>query len=125
MIKVNSVTISSPSTFTYSVMDLSQSERMANGNIKIEKKATKRKLELSWNYMSQSDLSTLLSAIGNGGATIDGVLSNVFFTVEYPDAVTGSLQTGYFYCGDRTAGAIDYQNNTMRYKDIKCNFIER
>ena len=114
MIKVNGVTIPTPTDFSVSVNDISKAERNANGNILIERITTKRKIELSYKYLSQAQLSTLLNAI-----------SAVFFTVEYPDPVTGALRTGTFYVGDRSAGAIDYQNNTMRWKDIKFNLIEQ
>jgi hypothetical protein len=114
MIQINSVTIPTPSDYKISVMDLSKAERNANGNMIIERVATKRKLELEYKYLSSNDLSVLLQAI-----------SDVFFTVSYPDFVTGSINSGTFYVGDRTAGAIDYQNDIIRYKDIKFNLIER
>lgn len=114
MIKVNSVAISTPSTYQVSVNDISKADRNANGLMIIERVATKRKLEMSWDYLSQTDLSTLFNAV-----------IAVFFTVEYPDPVDGALKTGTFYVGDRTAGAIDYKNGVMRWKDIKFNFVER
>jgi hypothetical protein len=113
LIKINTVTISTPSTFQIGIEDISKAERNANGNLIIERITTKRKLELSYNYLSQTDIATLLTAV-----------SGTTFTVEYPDAQTGSLRTGTFYCEGRTAGAIDYQGGVMRYKDIKFNLIE-
>ena len=65
-------------------------------------------------YLSQANLSTLLQAI-----------SGIFFTVEYPDPQDGALKTGSFYSGDKTAGAIDYKNGVVRWKDCKFNLIER
>ena len=80
----------------------------------MERIATKRKLELNYFYMSQSDLASLLSKI-----------NDVFFTVEYPDPLQGGLKTGTFYVGDRNTGAIDYKNGVIRWKDIKFSLIER
>lgn len=113
LIKINSVQISTPSSFQFGIMDLSKAERNAKGDLIIERVNTKRKLELSYNYLSATDLSTLLSAI-----------SDITFTVTYPDAQTGADRTSTFYTGDRSVGAIDYQNNIMRYKDVKFNLIE-
>lgn len=113
MILINSVQIATPSTFQIGIMDISKAERNANGTLIIERITTKRKLELSYNYMSAADLATLLTAI-----------SGVTFSVTYPDAQTGANRTATFYVGDRTAGAIDYQGSTMRYKDVKYNLIE-
>ena len=114
MIKVNGVVISTPSDFSIGIMDITKADRNANGTMIIERIATKRKLELSYKYLSQSDLSTLLTAI-----------SGTFFTVEYPDPQTGALATKTFYVGDRNAGSIDYRSGVMRYKDIKFNFVEQ
>lgn len=114
MIKINTVQIISPTSYMASINDISKAERNANGEMVIERVATKRKLELAWNYLTQVQLSTLL-----------GMVSGVFFTVEYPDPQDGALKTGTFYAGDRSAGAIDYQNGVVRWKDIKFNLIEK
>lgn len=113
MISVNGNQIATPAQLQIGIMDLSKAERNANGNLIIERVNTKRKLELSYNYLSASALSTLLNAI-----------SATTFSVTYPDAQTGASRTGTFYVGDRTAGAIDFQGGIVRYKDIKFNFIE-
>lgn len=114
MIKINGTTIPSPSSYQVGIMDVSKSERNSNAQIIIERIATKRKLELGWSYLSQTDLTTILNLV-----------SAVFFTVEYPDIATGTLQTKTFYVGDRTAQVIDYRDGVMRWKDIKFNFIEK
>ena len=114
MIKINTVAIVTPSTYQVSINDLSKADRNANGTMIIERIAVKRKIEMSWAYLTQAQLATLLTAI-----------SSVFFTVEYPDPMTGALKTGTFYVGDRSAGAIDYKSSVMRWKDIKFNFIEQ
>lgn len=114
MIKVNGVDIKTPSTYQVSLNDLSKADRNANGLMIIERIATKRKVEMSWDFLTQAELYTLLQSI-----------ISVFFTVEYPDPQDGALKTGTFYVGDRTAGAMDYKNGVMRWKDIKFNFIER
>ena len=115
MIKINTVAISTPSSFNCSINDIVKAERNANGTMIIEKITTKRKLEMSWSYLSQSALSTLLTAVS----------TSVFFTVEYPDTLTGALRSGTFYVGDRSADMIDYQSGVARYRNVKFNFIEQ
>ena len=115
MIKINGVVISTPSDYKCTILDVSKAERNANAEMIIERIATKRKLEMAWSYLSQSDLSTLMTAVS----------TSVFFTVEYPDSMTGGMKTGTFYCGDRGADAIDFQNGVMRWKSIKFNLIEK
>ena len=114
MLKIDGVTIPTPSDLNIGIMDLSKAERSANGEIFIERIATKRKLEPSWKYLSKDDLSALFQSV-----------SPVFFEVEYIDPQDNGVKTGTFYAGDRRAGAIDYRNGVIRYKDISVNLIER
>lgn len=113
MIKINNITISTPSAYQVSLEDIVKAERNASGTMVIDRVATKRKLELGWNYLSQATLAALLTAI-----------SPVTFSVEYPDPQDGALRTGTFYSGSKNAGGIDYQNGVMRWKDVKFNLIE-
>ena len=114
MIKINNVTIPTPSSFTPGIQDISQAERNANGTMIIERIATKRKLEMSYNVLTAAEAATVLQAV-----------SGVFFTVEYPDPQTAALRTGTFYCGDRNIGAMDIKNGVVRWKDLKFNLVER
>jgi hypothetical protein len=114
LIKISGVVIPTPSDYQPGIMDISKAERNANGTMIIERVATKRKLELSWNYLSQQNLSLVLTAI-----------SPVFFTVEYIDPQLGGLKTGTFYAGDRNCPTVKYTNGVLEYKDVKFNLIER
>lgn len=114
MIKIDGIVIPAPSDLSVGIMDLSKAERNAAGTMVIDRIATKRKLELSWKYLSKEDLSELFTAV-----------SPVFFTVEYIDPQENKKKIGMFYAGDRKAGALDYINGTIRYKDITVNLIER
>lgn len=114
MIKINGVELPTPTDYTVGIQDLSKAERNANGTMIIERIATKRKLELSWKYLSKEQLSSVFNLV-----------SPVFFIVSYIDPQVGGLKTGTFYCGDRSAGALDFINGKIRYKDIKFSIIER
>ena len=114
MLKINGAVIPAPSDFIVGIMDISKAERNAAGTMVIDRIATKRKLELSWKYLSKEDVSRVLTLV-----------SPVFFEVEYPDPQTNTKRTGVFYCGDRSIGTLDYKNGVIRYKDIKFNLIER
>jgi len=113
MIKVNGVVIPTPSSLSFGIMDISQAERVASGKIVIDRIATKVKIELSWNYLVDSQLSTLLSAV-----------SSVSFNVEYLDPRSNSLMTKEFYVGDRKMGMYSYVSNTPVWTGIAFNFIE-
>ncbi len=114
MIKVNGTAIPTPTEYRPGIMDISKAERNARGDMVIDRITTKRKLELSWNYLSQEQLSHLLQLV-----------SPVFVTVEYPDAQEGAMRTGTFYTGDRVPAAAKYQDGVMSWKDFKLSLIEK
>ncbi len=114
MLKINGTLIPTPSDYGVGIMDISKAERNAAGTMIIERIATKRKIEVVYKYLSQSELSTLLAAV-----------ATVSFTLEYRDPQTGTAKTGSFYCGDRKCGAIDYKAGVTRWKDISFSLIER
>lgn len=114
MITINGVELPTPTDYSVGIQDISKAERNANGTMIIERIATKRKIELMWSYLSQSDLAKVLKAV-----------SPVFFTVSYPDPQEGGRKTGTFYSGDRTNPAMDYIDGNIRWKNIKFNLIER
>ena len=113
MIKVNGVEILTPSGYAVGIEDIVKAERNLMGTMIINRIATKRKLELSWIFLTQSQLSALLQAV-----------SSVTFQVEYPDPQAGGMRTGAFYAGGKSAGAIDYKDGEVRWKEAKFNLIE-
>lgn len=112
ILTINGVS-ASPSDLQVSIMDLNRAERNANGNMTIDRINTKRKLELTFQYMTRTDLATLLNAV-----------AGVSFSVIYPDPKSNQLETKTFYCGDRSVGMLDYLNNVPRYKDVRFNLVE-
>jgi hypothetical protein len=114
LLNINGVDLPSPSDLQVGLMDISKADRNAAGTMIIERIATKRKLQISYSYLSADDLKQVLSAV-----------SPVFFTVTYPDPQTSTMRTGTFYSGDRTCPMIDYKNGVPRYKDVKFDLIER
>ena len=114
LIKVGSVDLPTPSDYGVGIQDLSKAERNAAGTMIIERIATKRKLELSWAYLSRTDLAQILNAV-----------SPTFFTVQYVDPQDNANKTGTFYAGDRKCGMLDFQNSVPRYKDVGFSLIER
>jgi len=115
MITVGGVAIVTPSDFSVGVMDVSKAERNAAGTILIERITTKRKLEMSWKYLTNAQASALITAVS----------ISVFFTVVYPDPYTGAARSGTFYVGDRNAGMMRYKAGVPEWTGTKFNFIER
>ena len=114
MISINGVAIATPKAYEATVTDLDgETNRNANGDLIRDRIAVKRKLNLEWGPLTQSEISTLLSAV-----------SSVFFTVTFPDRELGMI-TKTMYVGDRTAPAYSFINGEVKWQGLKMNFIEK
>jgi hypothetical protein len=98
-------------------MDLSSedSSRTLDGVMHKDIIAQKRKLDCSWNGLSQSEAATILQLVN----------ASIFMTVTYDDLMTGNEQTKTFYIGDRTAQANIWVFNGIKNTNIAFNFIEQ
>ena len=114
MIKINNSNIPVPSSYSVSIMDITNAERNSKGDMQIDLINKKYKIELSWNVLKQNEMTALLNTLE----------ANVTFKVEFIDPKTGNPKTAIFYKGDRSMGMIDFINGVARWKDIKVNLIE-
>ena len=114
MLRINGVTISTPSVFEVQISDLDgQSTRNANGLLIRDRIAVKRKLICEWPPLNQEDCSRLLTSV-----------KDVFFDVTYPDPELGVV-TKKMYVGDRTTPAYRYVDGEVRWSGVKFNLVER
>ena len=61
---INGVTIVTPKSFQVSIQDIDgETGRDANGNLVRDRVTTKRKLDCYWGFLTQSEMSTLLSSV--------------------------------------------------------------
>lgn len=114
MLEINNVPIPTPSEFKVGILDISNAERNAQGEMLIDRVATKRKLELKWKWLNPQELSSLLDLV-----------NNVYFFVKYPDPMTGNFETKTFYVGDRNIPMFLYKNGLPLWNDISFNLIEK
>lgn len=114
MLEVNNIPIPAPSEFRPGIQDIEDAGRNAQGDMMIDRIATKRKLEMKWDYLSAQELSTLLKLV-----------SNPFFFVKYPDPETAKFEIKTFYCGDRNMGMYMYSKGQAYWSDVSFNFIEK
>ena len=113
MIKINGVAIATPKIYEATVSDLDgESNRNAAGQLIRDRIAVKRKLNLEWGPLSQSEIAPILNAV-----------SGVFFTVTFPDPQLGII-TKTMYVGDRTAPAYQYIDEEVKWSGLKLNLIE-
>lgn len=111
---INGVSVVPPKSFQVGVQDVDgETGRNANGNMVRDRITTKRKLEIEWGMLTQSECKAILDAV-----------SPVFFSVNYPDPISGQ-STRTFYVGDRTAPAYSFTDKLKPWSGLKFNLIER
>ena len=114
MIKINGVDIITPKVFEVTVTDLDgESNTNANGEIIRDRIAVKRNISIEWQPLSQTEIETILKAV-----------NNVFFTVTFPDPMSG-IVTKTMYVQDRTAPAYRFENNEVKWSGLTMNFVEK
>lgn len=116
MIKINGVDMPTPTSYSVTISDISSddSKRNARGDMMIDRICTKRKIEMSWDYLTLEEMSLTLNLV-----------KDIFFEVSYPDPQLGYITTKTFYVGDRTAPMCVMKDGKPIWKDIKFNLVER
>lgn len=111
------VTLPTPSELKWTISDLDSdnSGRNQSGSLFRDRIAVKRKVECSWLPMDSAKMSVLLSAV-----------TDPFFELTYPDALTGANRTMTCYVGDRSAPVMrPNDDGTWLWGEMSMNFIER
>lgn len=114
LISINGVALPAPSELQVGIMDISKAERNARGLMIIERVATKRKLFITYNFLTSWDAGVVLKAI-----------APAYYNVSYFDPQERKMKSGSFYCGDRQIDILDYYDDVPRYKELSFDLIER
>ena len=116
MMKVDGNWIKTPSTFEWSINDVSASDagRDQSGKMYKGRITRKRKIVLKWSNPSPADAQAILSAF-----------SKEYFSVTYPDPLANAMQTRTFYSGDQTTPFKSWTINNKRYSEVAFDIIER
>ena len=113
MLKVNGVEMPTPSGMTPMMYDITEAERDSTGTMHIDLIATKYKVECTWSYLTQEDMTKLLKAI-----------KSITFRITFTDPEDGNDKTVSVYKGDRSIPILRVVDGKNTYKDFKVNFIE-
>ena len=119
ILQINKFDIADPQTLTWDIYDLDSEDgagRNQEGIMFRDRVAVKRKLNCTWPPMDDHEMSKLLKA-----------MSDVFFTIRYPDAFDGAYREGEFYVGDRSTPMYMWNAEKGKYlwQGLSANFIER
>lgn len=121
ILEINGVAVKDPSALNWGISDVSSDEsgRSTNdGKAQKDVLAQKRKLEISWSQPTKQEVSTILTAVNY--TTVGS-----FFSVKYPDAMSGNNETRVFYVGDRTAPMRTWTFNNKAYTSLSFSIIEQ
>lgn len=116
MIRVNGSRVLTPSTFDFSINDISTADsgRTQNGQMHKTRVARKRKIALSWNNVTPDEAHSILAAF-----------RDVYFRVNYFDPDSNQTETREFYAGDMSAPIKQWSVNNKIYSQVSFDIIER
>lgn len=114
LITIEGLVLPAPSTYKAAQQDFTKILRNARGTMIGEFISRKVKIEMSWNYINESNLSAILNAV-----------DPLFFNVTYWDEKDLIYKTDLFYKGDRNIPLLDRISDVRRYKEFAFNIIQR
>ena len=114
--KINSKTIKAPTELTCSNEVLDKSERTMDGTMVVDVIGRKRKVEVSWKYLTKEDMGLLTSETKSGS----------FVTIDYNDPETGNLTSMTarpqgLTCQPR----YDWVKGKIMWASVSIAFVER
>lgn len=116
MIKVDGVAIKTPSTFDWSINDVSTGDagRTQDGLMHKNRKTRKRKIVLKWTNPTPNEAAAILSAF-----------APEYVKVNYFDPLDKRKETRTFYSGDQSVPFKVWTVNNKRYSEVSFDIIER
>ena len=114
--KISGKKIKAPTELSISPEILDKAERTVDGTMVVDIIGTKRRVDVSWEYLSKEDMTTLTKAIG----------SDKFTVIEFRDTATSNMVT----MTARSEG-LTYQPHynwakaKIMWKSVSVSFTER
>ena len=114
MLKIAGTTVKTPTELKIGRFDLSKSGRTASGKMVMDIVATKRRVDVVWKMLTDSELQTIIDTI---------TANKPFFSLEYPD--TGGTKSMTCYAGDIVTSLWHTKNGVRYWEDVSIGFIEQ
>lgn len=112
--KINGVPIKRPSTFKIERYNVTNIDRLANGNACGDLIAKKHKFYFTYNAIDSDDLDVILDAIWN--------TNTIFFPLEYVE--NGQTKSAIVYAG-AIPSTLHRPEGKWVWKDVTFNLIEQ
>ena len=116
MITVDGVAMPCPSTFDWSLQDISAGESGRTDDAIMHKNRVgqKRKIKIAWIVKDWQTTAKILQAF-----------NPEYINVRYPDMMSGTYQTRVFYAGDRSSPVKYWWAGRKLIEQISFDIIER
>lgn len=113
--KIDNIIIKNPSTFKIERFNVTNMERIANGDMVGDLIAKKLKFYFTYNAIKASDLDIILDAIWN--------CNSVFFDLEYP--YQGEQRNCKVYVGSIPSELHSAKSANWVWKNVTFNLIQK
>lgn len=114
MLKIAGITVKAPTELKVGRFNLSKSSRTASGKMVMDIIATKRRVDVVWKMLPDSELQKIINAI---------TANKPFFSLQYPDA--GGQKTMTCYVGDIVTSLYHTIGGVRYWSDVSIPFIEQ
>ena len=114
MLKIAGVAVKAPSELKIGRFDLTKSTRTASGKMVMDLIATKRRVDVVWKMIPDSELKKIIDTI---------TANKPFFSLEYPDV--GGNKTMTCYAGDITTSLWHTRYGIRYWEEVTIPFIEQ
>lgn len=112
--KINGITIKTPTDLKVGVFRITKSERLASGKMTMEVIAIKRRLNLRWEIITDTELQKIMNTLE----------CRVFHTVTYPDPQKGEDATITAYAGDINFDVWQKVGNRY-WRNVSISLVEQ
>lgn len=117
LLKINAIDLPAPTVLQPGVRDLDSEDgtgRNQSGTMFRDRVAVKRSVHCEWGPLTKAEMAVLLSA-----------MSDMSFTLTYPDPQEGALKTITVYVGDRsTPMLLPLGESDWMWGGLSADFIE-
>ena len=114
--KISGKKIKAPTELSISPEILDKAERTVDGTMVVDIIGTKRRVDVSWEYLSKEDMTTLTKAIG----------SDKFTVIEFRDTATSNMVTMTARSEGLTyAPHYDWAKSRLMWKSVSVSFTEK
>lgn len=114
MLKIAGVSVKAPTDLKIGRFDLTKSGRTASGKMVMDVIASKRRVDVIWKMLTDSELEKIIDTI---------TANKPFFSLEYPDA--GGTKTMTCYAGDIITSLWHTKNGVRYWEEVSIGFIEQ